>query len=296
MHITEILCEHHPTVSFEFFPPETDEAAERMYHAVEQLKPLRPSFVTVTYGAGGSTRERTRNLVVRLNAEIGITTIPHLTCVGADRDEIGEILQTYVDHGIENVLALRGDPPEGCDRFEPTANGFRYANELVEFIKHEFPSLGIGVAGYPEGHPETPNKVLDIENLKRKIDAGADVVFSQLFFDNRDYYDFVSRCKLEGISVPILAGIMPILSLGGVNHMAGVCGARIPASLLRSLKRSDGDTQAIRRIGTHWATEQCFDLFDHDVRGIHLYTLNRSSATWKIYQSLGIQHSDVLRR
>ncbi|MBL1218713.1 MAG: methylenetetrahydrofolate reductase [NAD(P)H] [Planctomycetes bacterium] len=295
MKFTDIISSQRPTVSFEFFPPKSDQAASDLYDAADHLRALRPSFITVTYGAGGGTRERTRKLVMRLNSETGLTTVPHLTCVGATRDELAAIVQEYVDHGIENLLALRGDPPEEhCGPYEPTPGGFRYANELVAFLKAEFPNLGIGVAGYPEGHPETRDKLLDIENLKRKVDAGADLVITQLFFDNRDFYDFVARCELEKIAVPIIAGIMPIQSLAGARKMSGMCGARLPASLLRGIDRAQGDKQAVRHVGTHWAAEQCRDLLDHNVAGIHLYTLNKSSATRRIYENLGVKHSDAL--
>lgn len=298
MLITHILQAQKPTVSFEFFPPKDDDVAEKLYQTVRDLQPLLPSFITVTCGAGGSTRQRTQNLVIRLNKEIDITAIPHLTCVGVSRTEIADTIQEFVDNGVENILALRGDPPKEAGPFTPHPEGFRYANELVGFIKQEFPTMGIGVAGYPEGHPETPDLLTDIENLKRKVDAGADVIISQLFFDNRDFYDFVSRCEIEGITVPIIAGIMPIQSIQGARRMTAMCGARIPAPLLRSLKRAsanpaEADT-AVKRVGTHWATEQCRDLIDHNVHGIHLYTLNKSIATRRIYENLGIHNTDVL--
>lgn len=295
MNLAAISREHSPTVSFEFFPPKTDEAAEALYEAVSQLEPLAPSFVSVTYGAGGSTRERTRELVLRLHRETGLTTVPHLTCAVSTREEIRAILQTYVEAGVENVLALRGDPPSGSGRYVPTPGGFAYASDLVAFIRSEFPSLGIGVAGYPEGHPETPSKITDLDHLKRKVDAGADVVITQLFFDNRDFYDFVERCDLVGIRVPIIAGIMPIQSIAGVKRMAGLSGARLPAPLLRALMRAQDDPQAVARVGAHWATEQCRDLLDHKVRGLHLYTLNNSSATRRIYESLGVKDSRAFR-
>ncbi len=295
MRFDRILADHRPSISFEFFPPKTDEAAEALYATAASLEALGPSFVSVTYGAGGSTRERTRDLVLRLSRETSLTTVPHLTCVGSTRDEIGEMLQTYVEGGIENVLALRGDPPPGQGRFQATPGGFGYAGDLVAFIRRNFPALGIGVAGYPEGHPETTDKLADIDHLKAKVDAGADVVITQLFFDNRDFYDFVERCELAGISVPIVAGIMPIQSISGVRRMAGLSGARLPAPLLRALRRAGEDAQAVARVGAHWATEQCRDLLDHHVRGLHFYTLNRSAATRRIYESLGVKHSDELR-
>lgn len=295
MRFDRILADHRPSISFEFFPPKTDEAAEALYANAASLEALGPSFVSVTYGAGGSTRERTRDLVLRLRRETSLTTVPHLTCVGSTLDEIGEILQTYAEGGIENVLALRGDPPPGAGRFEATPGGFGYAGDLVAFIRKHFPTLGIGVAGYPEGHPETTDKLADIDHLKAKVDAGADVVITQLFFDNRDFYDFVERCELAGIRVPIVAGIMPIQSISGVRRMAGLSGARLPAPLLRALKRAGEDAQAVASVGAHWATEQCRDLLDRRVRGLHFYTLNKSAATRRIYESLGIKHSGELR-
>lgn len=294
MRFDRILADHRPSISFEFFPPKTDEAAEALYANAASLEALGPSFVSVTCGAGGSTRERTRDLVLRLGRETALTTVPHLTCVGSTRDEIGEVLQTYAEGGIENVLALRGDPP-GAGRFEATPGGFGYAGDLVAFIKASFPTLGIGVAGYPEGHPETTDKLADIDHLKAKVDAGADVVITQLFFDNRDFYDFVERCELAGIRVPIVAGIMPIQSISGVKRMAGLSGARLPAPLLRALTRAGEDAQAVASVGAHWATEQCRDLLDRRVHGLHFYTLNKSAATRRIYESLGIKHSGELR-
>ncbi|MCC6909297.1 MAG: methylenetetrahydrofolate reductase [NAD(P)H] [Phycisphaerales bacterium] len=295
MRFDQILADHRPSISFEFFPPKSDEAARTLYSTVSGLEPLGPSFVSVTYGAGGSTRDRTRELVLRLRRDTTLTTVPHLTCVNSSRREIAEILQSYVEGGVENVLALRGDLPPGAEHFEPPADGFRYASDLVAFIRKEFPALGIGVAGYPEGHPETTDKMLDLDNLKRKVDAGADVVITQLFFDNRDFYDFVERCELVGISKPIVAGIMPIQSIAGVKRMASLSGARLPAELLRALARAGDDDERVASVGAHWAADQCRRLLDHQVRGLHFYTLNRSAATRRIYESLGIKHSHQLR-
>ncbi|MFG0331268.1 MAG: methylenetetrahydrofolate reductase [NAD(P)H] [Phycisphaerales bacterium] len=295
MRIDQIVSNSRPTISFEFFPPKSDDAADQLFDRVRaEFEPLRPSFVTVTYGAGGSTRERTRSLVLRLNRETDVMTAPHLTCVGASCDELAGILQQYADAKIENIVALRGDAPKNATEFTPAADGFAYANELVEFIKREFPQFGVIVAGYPEGHPETPNKLDDLDNLKRKVDAGADVITTQLFFDNRDFYDFAERCEIAGIRVPIVAGIMPIQSIKGITRMAGLSGARIPAPLLRALGRAGQDEEAVRKVGAHWATEQCRDLLDHKVAGIHLYTLNKSDATRRIYESLGIANTDAL--
>ncbi len=292
MHFTEILAKYRPTISFEFFPPNTDQSAENLFETVsDHFQNLQPSFITVTYGAGGTTRERTRKLVIHLTEDIDTPTIPHLACIGSTRNEMATVLQSYVSHGIKNVVALRGDPIKDQKGMK---SEFTYASDLVTFIKAEFPQLGIAVAGYPEGHPETPNPLDDLDNLKYKVDAGADLIITQLFFDNRDYYDFAARCRLENINVPILAGLMPIQSTKGIKRMAGLSGSRLPAPLLRSLKRAQNNEEAIKRVGTHWATEQCRDLLDHDVAGIHLYTLNQSSATRNIYANLGITHTGAL--
>jgi len=295
MHLRDIFEQHWPSVSFEYFPPKSDEAADTLYNNVRELERLRPSFVTVTFGAGGSTRHLTEQVVFRLNRESAITTIPHLTCVNASREDIHTILENYQQRGIRNVVALRGDPPPGMTRYEPPPDGFRFATELVSFVREHFPRLGIAVAGYPEGHPETPDRLQELRHLKEKVDAGADCIITQLFFDNRDYWDFVQRCELEGIRVPVIAGIMPVQSLSGLKRMTSLCGARIPASMLRLLSRVQDDPEGVRRAGIHWATEQCRDLFDQNVRGIHLYTLNTSDATRRIYENLGIRHSGALR-
>lgn len=295
MHLRKIFENHWPSVSFEFFPPKSPEAADALYHNVKELDRLRPSFVTVTFGAGGSTRHLTEGVVFRLNRETGITAIPHLTSVNASRADIHRILENYQERGIENVVALRGDMPPGTAAYEPPADGFRYATDMVAYIRGQFPRLGIAVAGYPEGHPETPDRLAELRYLKQKVDAGADCIITQLFFDNRDYWDFVQRCDLEGIRVPIIAGIMPVQSLSGLKRMTSLCGARIPAPMLRMLARVQDDPEGVRAAGIHWATEQCRDLFDQNVRGIHLYTLNTSDATRRIYENLGIRHSGALR-
>lgn len=296
MHITEILQQPGPHCSFEFFPPKTEQASQQLFTAINELALLKPSYVSVTYGAGGTTRQYTRDLVVRLQKETRLTVVSHLTCVGASKDDIGALLDQYVAAGVENIMALRGDPPKGETTFVPHPNGFRYAAELVAFIKHRYPALGIGVAGYPEGHPETPNRLKEIEYLKAKVDAGADYICTQLFFDNRDFYDFCERCELAGIKVPIIAGIMPITSRKGMLRIAEQAGgARFPAKLLRALLRTETD-EAVQQVGIHWATEQVLDLLDHNVKGIHFYTLNRSKATVKIYESLGVKTSEDLRK
>lgn len=295
MHISDILVKHNPAISFEFFPPKTQKASEELFESISALMPLKPAYVSVTYGAGGTTRERTHDLVVKLRRETDLTIVSHLTCVGSGRDELHQILSKYQTSGIHNIMALRGDPPKGQSSPEIPADGFQYASDLVLYIKQQFPEMGVGVAGFPEGHPGTPNRLLEMDNLKRKVDAGADYICTQLFFDNRDFFDFCERCEVVGIQVPIIAGIMPITSQKSMARMSELAlGARIPAKLLRAMDRAESDAYA-EQVGIHWATEQVVDLIDHRVRGIHFYTLNRSKATLKIYESLGIRSSDSLQ-
>jgi methylenetetrahydrofolate reductase (NADPH) len=304
MHIKDIFERDGTTFSFEFFPPKGPQEAEELFEAISSLQELKPSYVSVTYGAGGSTRELTHDLVVRIKARTSVETVPHLTCVCHGAREVEEILARYAAAGVSNILALGGDPPReeaGCDHARDT---FPHAADLVRFIRrfnesgrHPDPrGFGIGVAGFPEGHPETPNRLLEMEYLKAKVDAGADYICTQLFFDNRDFYDFRDRSELAGIRVPIVAGIMPVLSVQGMKRMAQLAlGARFPAPLVRALARAGNDPDAVRRVGTHWATEQCRDLLDHRVAGIHFYTLNRSDATRQIYRTLGAPDSGSLR-
>ena len=295
MHISNVLRDHNPAISFEFFPPKTAKSSEELFTTISALMPLKPAYVSVTYGAGGSTRERTHDLVVKLRRETDLTIVSHLTCVGSGREEIQQILAKYLDNGIHNIMALRGDPPQGKTVMDMPEGGFPYAYDLVRFIKERFPMMGIGVAGFPEGHPATPNRLAEMDHLKRKIDAGADYICTQLFFDNRDFYDFCERCEVVGIKVPIIAGIMPITSRKGMARMSELAlGARFPAKLLRAMERAESDVSA-EHVGIHWATEQVRDLIDHKVKGIHFYTLNKSKATLKIYESLGIHSSESLQ-
>ncbi len=294
MHISEIFQSHKTTFSFEFFPPRTPAGAANLFDSIKDLVPLKPSYVSVTYGAGGSTRELTHDLVLRIRRETDLTVVSHLTCAGSTRDEILRLLQAYRDNGIENIMALRGDPPQDQEKFVPVEGGYCHAIDLVRLVRKQCPDMGIGVAGYPEGHPETPNRLLEIDYLKEKVDAGADYICTQLFFDNRDFYDFSERCQIAGIHVPIIAGIMPITSLKSMKRMAQLAaGARYPARLLKALARAETD-EGVEKVGIHWATEQVMDLLDNGVRGIHFYTLNRSRATRQVYESLGVTSSDGL--
>jgi methylenetetrahydrofolate reductase (NADPH) len=303
MHICDIFANWRTTVSYEFFPPRNDVAAEQLYRNIAELEALHPSFVSVTYGAGGSTRQRTHDLVVRLKQTTECDPIPHLTCVCHSEDEIRGILERYAEHNISNILALSGDVPASRAAHDRSTDAFHRAADLVAFIKrfnesgvHPDPrGFGIGVAGFPEGHPGTPNRLTEIDYLKAKIEAGADYIVTQLFFDNRDFYDFRERCELAGIRVPILAGIMPVTSLSGMKRMAELAlGARIPARLQKAVLRCDGDEDYVRKVGVQWATEQCRDLLDCSARGIHFYTLNKSTATREIYANLGVKDSHGL--
>ena len=292
MHISQVLRENHPSLSFEFFPPKSEEAASNLFNTIKDLTPLKPSYVSVTYGAGGSTRSLTHDLVVKLQKETNLTIVSHLTCIGSTQSEIEEILRKYQASGIENVMALRGDPARGTENFVAVKDGFPHAGYLVAFIKKHFPAMGIGVAGFPEGHPDTPNRLIEMDHLKAKVDEGADFICTQLFFDNSDFYDFCERAELAGIRVPIIAGIMPVTSRKGLARMAGLAlGVHFPAKLLRALSRAEND-EYVEKVGSHWATEQVRDLIDHNVRGVHFYTLNSSKSTLKIYETLGVRSSE----
>lgn len=297
MHISDILSKTKPSLSFEFFPPRSEPAWGELYETIRNLEELRPSFVSVTYGAGGTTRELTHDLVLRIRQTTSIPPVPHLTCVGHTREEIHSILKRYAAAGVSNVLALRGDPPKDQPDYDWSNGDFRHAADLVSFIREfnrsgahpDSRGFGIGVAGFPEGHPATPNRMLELEHLKAKVDAGADYICTQLFFDNHDFLDFRDRCQLTGIEIPIIAGIMPVTSLQGMKRMAELAaGARYPAKLIRTLNRASSSPESVERAGIHYAAEQCASLLNEGVDGIHFYTLNKSHATREIFKSLGL--------
>lgn len=281
------------TFSFEFFPPRTPEASERLLRTAERLRSLEPSFVSVTYGAGGSTRRSTIDLTARLQDELGLTAMAHLTCVGHGRDELTEILGELDRRGIDNLMLLRGDPPQGEARFVAAVDGFSHAEELVRLAR-SIGDASIGVAGYPEGHPECADRAIDLDHLRRKVDAGADFVVTQLFFDNRDYFTFVERARAAGITVRIVPGIMPALSAAQIQRMASRCGASIPQALLDALAAASDDAEDAARVGTEWAMRQCEDLLKRGAPGIHFYTLNQSTATESIFAHLREAAADWL--
>ncbi len=285
MRIDELLKEKKPALSFEFFPPKDEIGFWDLYRTIESLKPLKPTYVSVTYGAAGSTREKTINLVQRIKSDIGMEAMAHLTCVGSTKAELGKIVDDLRQHGVENVLTLRGDPPQGQASFQAVEGGFQYANELVSFIRDRC-DLCIGAACYPEVHPEASNPEDDLLNLKRKVDCGVNFLVTQLFFDNDLFFSFRERVEKAGMDLPIIAGIMPILSVGQVKRFTQMCGTEIPQDLLRKIEAVEDDAEAVRHIGTYHATQQCIALIEQGVAGIHFYTLNRSTATRAIYQHI----------
>ncbi len=277
-----------PVFSFEFFPPKTDEGVRALFETVEALRPLGPAYVSVTYGAGGSTRQRTLELVKRLKRESEVETMAHVTCVGASRDEIAAVLDELAEAGIQNVLALRGDPPRGQDAFVPHAEGFRFASELVGFIRSRPDRwrFCVGAACYPEGHVETRDLGQDLRHLRAKVDAGADFLVTQLFFDDARYFAFVERARAAGIALPILPGIMPFTNVEQVERFTAMCGASIPLALRAAMEVRREDADAARELGVAYATLQCADLLRRGAPGIHFYTLNRSTSTRAILSAL----------
>ena len=295
------LFDRTPSFSFEFFPPKSPEGAASLLETVVKLQEFHPSFVSVTYGAGGSSRGLTRSVVHDMQSR-GIPTVPHLTCVGHTEAEIEEILEGYIGAGARAIMVLRGDPPRNMP-YDASRDAFRHAADLVRFIRkweerqHLPERLTLGVAGFPEGHPDSRNRLREMDFLKAKVDEGADYICTQLFFDNRAFFDFRERCRLMDINVPIIAGIMPVTSISSMNRMADLsAGTNFPARLLKAMLRAGGDKASIERIGINYASYQCSELLDNEVDGIHFYTLNRSKATLEIYHNLGFNNYFDLER
>jgi methylenetetrahydrofolate reductase (NADPH) len=286
MNFSEFYQGDKPRFSFEVFPPKEDAGVENLLGVLKKLSIFNPAFISVTYGAMGSTRDLTRDLALRIRRETELTTAFHFTCVGADRESIRQYVEQLKKEGLNLIVALRGDPPPG-GTFVVPQNGFAYANELVTFLK-ERDGFSLAVAGYPEGHVEATSLEDDLKNLKRKVDAGADVILTQLFFDNQKYFDFVERAQAAGIRVPIVPGIMPVLNLKQVEKITGLCGASLPKDLHEKLIRSQNDPEAMRRIGVKHAISQCRELIDRDVPGVHFYILNRAESTVQIIESLKV--------
>jgi methylenetetrahydrofolate reductase (NADPH) len=274
-----------PLFSFEFFPPKDQEGVERLFETIAELRPYAPAYVSVTYGAGGSTRRLTVELVQRIKRESGIEAMAHLTCVGATREEIAGVLDELATAAIENVIALRGDPPRGATSFVRTEGGFGYAAELIAFARARY-DFCLAAACYPEKHQEASDADSDLRHLREKVDAGVDFLITQLFFDNRDYFSFVERARAIGVTVPIIPGIMPITNLAQIKRITSLSGGRIPAELLGRLEAVAADPDAVRAIGVDHATEQCRGLVAGGAPGVHFYTLNRSLATRHILDRL----------
>jgi len=283
--IAEKLKTRRPFFSFEFFPPKTDTAEANLFATIEALKPLDPGFVSITYGAGGSTRSRTVELAKRLRSDVGFDVMAHVTCVGATVDDLRALLGDLRAGGIENIMALRGDPPRGSTTFVPVEDGLDHASDLIALLKHEFPFC-VGGACYPEKHPEAPSLDADLAALSAKVRAGAEFLVTQLFFDNARYFEFVERARSWGIRVPILPGIMPITNYDQIDRFTRQCGAVIPPSLRAALEERRDDANAVVDLGVAYMTLQVADLLARGAPGVHFYTLNRSPATRAVVSAL----------
>ena len=289
MRIGQFIAEKGKSLSFEFSPPKDKAAEDQLFENIARLEDLNPAFVSVTYGAGGGTLKNTRHVVLRILQETSLVPMPHLTCVDQNRDELKAILEDYTKLGIENVLALRGDPPKGAERFTPPKDGFCYARDLVQ-LAASLSGFSIGVAVYPEGHCESPNLGMDMYYTKQKIDAGADFAITQMFFDNSYFYDFLERVAKADIKIPIIAGIMPITNIDRIKKFSQRCGATLPDKIIQQFERADSTAEEAKKVGIEVATEQCADLLEHGLRYFHFYTLNQSNAVLQIVSNLGLQN------
>jgi methylenetetrahydrofolate reductase (NADPH) len=278
MRLTDVFARPRPVFSFEFFPPRSQAGIEKLYATIEHLAELEPDFVSVTYGAMGSTRTRTVEIASTIRDRFGIEPLAHVTCAGQTRDEIEGVLGELAKAGIENVLALRGDPPKGAAGFEPTPGGFRYANELVRLVR-ERGGFCVGAACHPEGHVEAADPEADVAHLAAKVREGVDFLITQLFFDNSAYFSFLQRARGAGVVVPVLPGLMPVTNVGQLDRFVSVCGASVPDALRAKLEKVRDDSQAVTAVGIEWCIRQARELLALGAPGIHFYTLNQSLAT-----------------
>ncbi len=285
MKIANLFQAGSPAISFEFFPPKTDKGFQSLYRTIGELQPINPGFVSVTMGAGGSTRSKTVDLVIEIEKNLGLTAMTHLPCVGFTRDEVAHILDSLTGAGLQNVLALRGDPPKDAPDFVAPEGGFEHAAEIVGFIRENW-DLCVGAAAFPETHPDAKDPETDLRYLHQKVQAGTDFLVTQFFFDNAAYFDFVKRARAIGITVPIVPGIMPITSTANVKRIPSFGGGEFPSELRSQLDACEGDDKKTLELGIRWATLQCRELIDSGAPGIHFYTLNRSSATRRIHADL----------
>lgn len=290
------LNSNEPLFSVEFFPPKSDETAQQLLQTAQRMQSFAPDFVSITYGAGGSTRSRTLKYASQLREDYGFSVMPHLTCVGHSREELKQTISEFKQAGLQQIMALRGDPPKGETNFTPHPDGLSYANDLVHLIREFYPECAIGVGGYPEKHPEAPSLEIDLLNLKRKVDAGANFVTTQLFFDNASYFEFVEKCRQADITVPILPGLMSVTSYQQAVRFCEMCGTSIPDELNQKLVAAGEDKAAVEAIGVEWTYRQAHELLEKGAPGIHLYILNRAGPATALMQKLqaaGLYRSEV---
>lgn len=286
MRLPEIYASNPFALSFELFPPKTEAGVETLFRHARTLVEFKPTYITCTYGAGGSTQDRTLEIAARVRREFDLPVATHLTCVGRTADQIRDYLRRAEEADVNNVVALRGDPPEGETKFTATEGGYSYANELVEMIRSDFPKMGIAVGGYPEVHQEASSPEADLEALKRKVDAGSDAIITQLFYDNADFFRFRDKCEAAGINVPLIPGLLPVTNVSQIKRIASLCGAKLPAEFLSQLEACGDDKAAQFEVGVEQATAQTQGLIDGGIPGIHYYVLNKSEATSRVLNAV----------
>ena len=284
--VAQFYTSEHKGLSFELFPPKTDQGDAALMRHMEVLMQFSPDYITCTYGAGGSTQTKTMDVITAVKTAFDVPVASHLTCVGSTADDLRSYLEEASRKEVDFLVALRGDPPQGDSKFQAVEGGFSYANELVEFIRAEFPQFGMAVAGYPEVHQEALSAESDLENLKRKVDAGADIVITQLFYDNTDYFDFCDRCETAGIEVPIVPGILPVTNLAQIQRITSLCGSKLPDQFVQRLSQKEHDADWQFEVGVEFAAAQVKELIDQGAPGIHFYVLNKSQATLRVLEAV----------
>lgn len=284
--VAQFYTSEHKGLSFELFPPKTEQGDAALMRHMEVLMQFSPDYITCTYGAGGSTQTKTMDVITAVKTAFDVPVASHLTCVGSTADDLRSYLEEASRKEVDFLVALRGDPPQGDSKFQPVEGGFSYANELVEFIRAEFPQFGMAVAGYPEVHQEALSAESDLENLKRKVDAGADIVITQLFYDNTDYFEFCDRCETAGIEVPIVPGILPVTNLAQIQRITSLCGSKLPDQFVQRLSQKEHDVDWQFEVGVEFAAAQVKELIDQGAPGIHFYVLNKSQATLRVLEAV----------
>jgi methylenetetrahydrofolate reductase (NADPH) len=286
--LAEIYAADQFGLSFELFPPKTEKGVESLFRHTQRLVDFAPDYITCTYGAGGATQTRTLEVISEVGRRYQLPVATHLTCVGSTAEELRDYLAEAQAAGVHNVVALRGDPPQGEEKFQATAGGFGYANELVQFIKQQFPTMGIAVGGYPETHQEAASPEADLEHLRRKVDAGADVIITQLFYQNADFFRFREQCEALGIQTPIVPGLLPVTNGAQIQRIASLCGAKLPARFVEDLQKCADDPAGQFEVGVEFATRQAQELVAEGVPGIHFYVLNKSEAAERVLQAIAL--------